>query len=194
MVGDKTFDKQTDAMDALAASLSAYYDKVTTVSYAVGDQCVSCPITAGEMAKKDNKKVQFRLASKTFDSKDDADKIAKLSREAGDKITMKTVKDGKEVACVGGASAGCCHDGAGETAKAGDGKTCPVGGDAKSCPAGGAQTASAGQCPMSGGKAEAVEYVIGDQKFHCPFEAKVEYQKARIMAAVKAIQGFESHG
>lgn len=170
VVENKDYDKQADAMEALAGALTSYLDKSTNISFAVGDQCMSCPMSAGELAKKEGKKVQYRVAAYNFETKEAAEKAAASAKEAANKVVMKTLKDGKEVAC----SSSCSNDTA---------KSCP---EAKA--AGNAQTASAGQCPSTGAKAEAVEYVVGDQKFTCPLEAKVQFQKARIAAAMAAME------
>ena len=79
---------------------------MTSVRFAVGDKCVTCPMAAQALAKQSGAKVQYQVALVGYTSKDDADQAAKLAHEAADKVAMKVLVDGKEVAC--GAGASCC--------------------------------------------------------------------------------------
>ncbi len=144
VVAGKAFDDQGEAMTAYADALDKYMGQMMTVKYAVGDDCVACPMEAAELAKKSDGKIKYRLASMTFDSKEQAEKAAKAAREAADKVTMKALVDGKEVDC---SKAKACSD-----------------------------------------KNEKVEYAIGDTKTCCDKQAKVELAKAKIQAALAAIE------
>lgn len=99
VVAGKEYTDKAEAMKAYGTQLTDYVGTMTTVRFVVGDECVACPMAAGEMAKKSNKQVQFRVASATFDKKEDAEAAAKKAKEAADKVTMKMVADGKEVSC-----------------------------------------------------------------------------------------------
>jgi hypothetical protein len=156
IVLDKEYAEQPEAMKALSTALSDHFQRITTVQFVVGDQCMQCPMSAMSVAQKNGKKVQYRVASFTFDEKEKADKAVAAAREAAAKISMKVLQDGKEVACN-------------------QAKSCDP---TKSCPAAG------------GSKSEAkpVEYVIGETKTCCPLTADVELQRAKILAALAALE------
>lgn len=99
VVADKTYDAAPAAYDALAAELDAYFNKMMTVQYAVGEAKVSCPQSADALAKKDGKPVHYRLASFDFADKVKAEKAAAEAKAAAEKITMKMVVGEKTYAC-----------------------------------------------------------------------------------------------
>lgn len=89
VVAGKTYEKECDAMAAYAEVLDQHLNKITSVQFAVGDECVACPITAEEMAKKAKTKVQYQLASFKFAEKTAAEKAAGAAKEAASKVAMK---------------------------------------------------------------------------------------------------------
>jgi hypothetical protein len=100
VVGEKTIATEGEAKQAYAALLATHLEEMTTVKFAVGDECVACPVTAKSMAKKSGKPMQFRLASYNFENEDAAKKAAEAARGAADKVTMKMVVGGKEFCCA----------------------------------------------------------------------------------------------
>jgi len=99
VVDGKTYAEKAEANEAYAKQLESFMEESMAVKYAVGDACVSCPMTAGEMAKKENKKVQYRVASFTFEKQDDADKAVKQAKEAAEKVSMKWMVGEKCFTC-----------------------------------------------------------------------------------------------
>ena len=99
VVAGKSYGNQGEATDALATALDGFMNEVTTVKYAVGDNCVACPNAAKEMASKDNKKVQYRVASFNFEKQEDAEKAVKVAKDAAAKIEMKMMVGDKCYQC-----------------------------------------------------------------------------------------------
>ncbi|MGE0480467.1 MAG: hypothetical protein AB7Q17_08340 [Phycisphaerae bacterium] len=137
VVGEKTYATKTEAMDAYAATLDSFLnERMLTVRFAVGDEVVSCPMAAKDLASKNHGKVQYRVASFNFESQEAAAKAVKLAREAaGSAKSGCCSKDAKNVASKDGGK--CCAS-KGDTAKKTDGetKTVAAGGETKTCSTG----------------------------------------------------------
>jgi hypothetical protein len=171
VLGDKTYADRTEALTAYEAALTAYLETVTTVRYAVGDQCVACPDAAAKLAAGHKQAVKYRVASFTFTDKAKAEEAAKAAKTAADQVKLAMATDGKaegkpcsageKKACAGAEAQGC---GAKATAKAD--------GDAKSC---------------HGDKA-AGTVAQAEKKGCCPVSEKVDLVKARIEAAYTAVE------
>jgi hypothetical protein len=99
VVGTKSFDDVVGAEKELTSAYETFTTEATTVKYAVGDKCVSCPMSAGELAKKENKKMAYRLASYDFASEEAAKKAIASAKEAAGKVELKTMVGDKCVAC-----------------------------------------------------------------------------------------------
>lgn len=124
VVAGKSYSDQGEATDAYATALDSFMNDMVTVKYAVGDNCVTCPNAAKEMASKENKKVQFRLAAFNFDKQEDADKAAKTAKDAAAKVSLKMMVGEK---CFE------CPMSAGDAAKKENKTVEYVVGDAKTC-------------------------------------------------------------
>jgi len=171
VLGEKTYADKTEALTAYETALNEYLTTVTTVRYAVGDQCVSCPDAAAKMAADNKQTVKYRVASFTFTDKAKAEEAAKAAKTAADGVKLvsatdakaegKTCSAGERKACAAGEAAGC---GAKATAKAD--------GEAKSC---------------HGDKA-AGTVAQAEAKSCCPGSEKVDLVKARIQAAYAAVE------
>lgn len=98
-LGDKEFESREQLAQAYSKELDAYLAKITTVSYGVGDKCVNCPMKAAEMAKKDGKAVQYRLACFNFKDQDTAAKKAAAARKAADSVTLTMMVADKTYDC-----------------------------------------------------------------------------------------------
>jgi hypothetical protein len=125
------------------------------------------------MAKEKQADMTFRVASFKFDKKEAAEKAAKVANEAADKVCLKMVVDGKTVTCDKAAEKAC------GAKTAGDGATCHHGKD-------GAKTAEHAKDAT-----KTCEYMVSsdeNSKITCPIMARVELAKARIAAAMKAIE------
>jgi hypothetical protein len=88
VVADKTYDDLNQAQAARLELLEDWYNNLLTVKYAVGDECVGCPIAAKQLASKSGKEVHYRLAKFDFADKAAAEKAAQNARAAADKVTM----------------------------------------------------------------------------------------------------------
>lgn len=100
VVGEETIAGESDAKQAYAKLLERQLQDVTTVKFAVGDDCVTCPMTAKAMATKAGKPVHYRLASFDFENQDAAQKAAETARQAAEKVAMKMVVGEKEFCCA----------------------------------------------------------------------------------------------
>ncbi len=167
VVAGKDYADKNEAMTAYRDALETYVDGMATVRFAVGSETMSCPVSAEAAAKEKNTKVTYRVASMSFENKDEAEKAAKAATEAAEAVSMKMVVDGKEVKCDKAGEKGCCAKGE-KTA----GATCHK--DAKD-----AKTAEKGQ-PS--------EFIVGDYTTKCPVDARVHLAQARIEAALKALE------
>jgi hypothetical protein len=99
VVAGKTFDAAPAAYDALTAELDSYFNKIVTVQYAVGEEKMSCPMSAEAAAKKAGKPMSYRLASFDFADKAKAEKAAADAKAAADKVSMKMMVGEKAYDC-----------------------------------------------------------------------------------------------
>ncbi len=107
LVADKSFDNEGDATVALNAALEAEIASLKTMQFAVGSDCVRCPITAKGMAKKAGTKVAYRVGGMDFSDKDQAAKAVVLVNDASDAVKMTYKVADKSFTCdkmAGGAS------------------------------------------------------------------------------------------
>lgn len=167
IVAGKSYDTKSEAMTAYAETLDKYLnDQVLAVRYTVGDESVACPMTAREMASKSHTKVQYRVASFTFEDQEKADRALAAAKKAVN---------------GGGCAKTCCKSAAAKTASA----------EKKSC--GEKVTEVAQQDSKSGcGSAKATEVAQKDgesKSIGCCKEAagKVDVARAKIENAIKAI-------
>ncbi|RMF72150.1 MAG: hypothetical protein D6744_17130 [Planctomycetota bacterium] len=124
VVGDKIFSNEGEAKEAYAKLLERQLQDITTIKYAVGDECVTCPMTAESMAKKAGKSVHYRVASFDFETREAALKAAEIAKKAAEQVSLKTVVGDKEYRCATAAA---------ETAKAEGKKVEYCVGDKKTC-------------------------------------------------------------
>ncbi len=197
VVAGREYTAKNEALEAYAKQLEDHLSKLTAVRYAVGEKCVNCPMAAQALAKDSGAKVKYQLASFTFASQDEADKAAGLARAAADKVTMKLLVDGKEVACNAKTCSATTDNAAAAHTCAKAAQVADAGGEIKSqgtCEhANGAATAAKGSCHAAGETVTAAahrQYVIGDFKTGCATMARVYLAAEKIMAAQKAVQEY----
>ncbi len=99
LVAGKEFSKQEEAYTAYATELNRHLEKITSVAYMVGDESVSCPVSAKDMASKSGKAMKYAVGPASYESKEEAEKVAKAAKEAADKVAMKVMCEGKEIHC-----------------------------------------------------------------------------------------------
>lgn len=89
VVDGKAYENKAEALNAEVAVLEAYLTDVLSVKYGVGEEMTCCPKTAETLAKKNGKKVCYRLTGYTFKDQGEAEKAAKLARLAAESLNMK---------------------------------------------------------------------------------------------------------
>lgn len=91
VVDKQDYETEGEAKKAYAGVLDRHVNDMLSVKYAVGDDCVSCPITAGAMARKAGKPMMYRVAAYDFKTREAADKALKAARATIEnvKLTMK---------------------------------------------------------------------------------------------------------
>ena len=105
VVGGKDFNDMNEANKALSTALTGYYDSMLSVKDVAACSAKTCPVTGKELAPA--KPAMFQVASYEFSNKDAAAKAAAAAREAGDKVMMTTLVDGKSYTCPTEAAAAC---------------------------------------------------------------------------------------
>lgn len=109
VVAGKAFDTRNAANEEYAKALDSFTASAMSVKFAVGKECVACPMSASELAKKSGEKVQYRVAAFNFADQSAADKALASAREAAGKVEMKMMV---------GESCFACPVSAGDAAKA----------------------------------------------------------------------------
>lgn len=124
VVGEKKFDDRSAANEELARALDAFMNDSMNVKYAVGSECVACPMEAGSLAKKNGEKVQYRVAAFNFADESAATKAISAAKEAAGKVEMKMMVGDKCFECP--ASAGDAAKSAGKSVEyvIGEKRTC----------------------------------------------------------------------
>ncbi len=100
VVNETTFVSKADAKMAYATELERYLEDLTTVQFAVGDDCTRCPMTAKKMASTAGKTVQYRLGSFSFDDMDKAKALAASARKAAEEVKLAALVGEKEYTCT----------------------------------------------------------------------------------------------
>lgn len=127
VVADKTYDDEAEAKKAYAKVLDGYMTEMVAVKYAVGEECVACPVTAREMAQKEKKPMTYRVAAYDFKTEEQAKKAVLAAKEAAGKVALKTVVGEKEFGCCDSAAAAAKAENKKVEYKVGDKATnCPV--------------------------------------------------------------------
>jgi len=129
VLNETEYTDQAAALNAYQKALEEHLARMNAVRYAVGDQCVGCPLEAASLAKQTGGAVQYRVASFTFADSARADRAVEAARAAADSVKMTYVVDGKEFTCDKAAKHSCQAKGGEATAKTceykvGETKTC----------------------------------------------------------------------
>ena len=112
VVAGEVMDDKAKAMDALSQQVEKAYENMLTVNYCVDGKTTGCCETATAMAKEANKPMCYGVGSFCFDSKEDAEKAAKVAREAGDKVQMVMLVGDEKFDCPHHASEAAKQNGA----------------------------------------------------------------------------------
>jgi hypothetical protein len=120
VVGEETFTDQGEATARLAKVLEDEIESMTVMQYAVGSDCVRCPMTAKSLAKKSEAKIMYRVGGFDFDSKEKAETALTAVKAALEDVKMSYK--------VGDTATGCSET-AGKLAKENGGNMLYVVGD-----------------------------------------------------------------
>ena len=202
VVGTNEFEEKTEALKAYAAALDEYLGTLTTVRYAVGDTSVGCSQAAAALARESRDAVKFRVASFTFADESAARQAAEAARSAADKVVMKKLVDGEEVAVDGapakdGKSCGAAKSGGQKTGGTGecatkksDKSSCganKLASRSDACPSHKASGDAAATVEPASERSAKCEFVVGDVKTCCETTARVELAQTRILEAHKTL-------
>lgn len=88
VVAEKDYTDEAEARKAYAKQLDGFLNEVTSVRFAVGKERTACPVTAETLAKKEGKKVMYRVAAFDFETKEAAEKAVKAAREAAGTVKL----------------------------------------------------------------------------------------------------------
>lgn len=100
VVGDKSFDDKGEALVAYTKELNGFVESATsTVKFSVNGECMACPVSAGDAAKKSGKPMMYRVATVDFKNESDAKKALAAAKEAADKVEMKIMVGDKSMSC-----------------------------------------------------------------------------------------------
>ena len=98
VVSEQVFTDEGEAVVKLASLLESEIASLTTIQYAVGGECVQCPLRAKDLAKKSDSKIAYRVAGIDFDSREKAQKAVEAAKAALTSVKM-TYKVGDQSFC-----------------------------------------------------------------------------------------------
>lgn len=124
VVAEKTYADEVEAKKAYAKVLDGYMTEMVSVKYAVGDECVACPVTAKSLAQKEKKPMTYRVAAYDFKTEEAAKKAVVAAKEAVSKVEMKTMVGDKQYSCCDSAAAAAKVAGKPVEYKIGEKATC----------------------------------------------------------------------
>jgi hypothetical protein len=160
-------------------------DKLPKMVFVVAGEETCCPTSAGELAKKSGKKIQYVVAKKSFDDEAKAQAallkatetfVAAFAEPKKCSVSGKVMVAGKEHCCENGAAATT------KLVKAAMEKvhmTYKVGDQSCQCPN------QAEKMAKDAGKEKI--YVVGDVESCCDTTARLNLARAKYLAAVKAL-------
>lgn len=107
VVDTRDYASEGAAKKAYAKVLDRHLDAMLSVKFAVGADCVACPMTAGAMAKKAGKPMMYRVAAYDFKTQKAADQALKAARASikNVKLTMKVGEKAYQCGITAGAMA-----------------------------------------------------------------------------------------
>lgn len=98
VIGEEVLDSHCAAEVRLTEMLEKELEALASVQFAVGSDCVRCPVTAKELAKKNKAEIAYRVAGVDFNNKDQAEKAVTLVSDALAGVKM-SYKVGDESFC-----------------------------------------------------------------------------------------------
>lgn len=111
LIGEEKFAKEYEAEARLVSLLDTELQAMSSTQFAVGGECMRCPMSAKTLAKKNNSKVMYRVAGFDFADKVQAEQTVKLVSDAVAKVEMSYKVDGQSYKCSMTAGAKCKSSG-----------------------------------------------------------------------------------
>jgi hypothetical protein len=155
------------------------------LTFTVGDKALCCEQSANAVAKESNSKVQYLVAKKAYDNKDEAmvaladateEFVAEFATPHTCSVSGQTTVAGTSTSCsvTAGKLASITKEAMSEVTLA-----YKVGDEQCSCPT------QAASLAKSSGKAK--QFVIGNETTSCSVDARIKLARAKYEAAVKAL-------
>lgn len=98
VVSEQVFTDEGEAIVKLVSLLESEIASLTSIQYAVGGECVRCPLRAKDLAKKSDSKIAYRVAGIDFESREKAQKAVEAAKAALTNVKM-TYKVGDQSFC-----------------------------------------------------------------------------------------------
>ncbi|MFH0982420.1 MAG: hypothetical protein V2A79_12895 [Planctomycetota bacterium] len=99
LVDGKAYDCRGEALAKLATLLETDVENMMTISYAVGDESFNCPMEAKSKADENGGKVTYRLAGFDFNTREEADTVAKSVSDAVAKLAGSEIQAEPKPGC-----------------------------------------------------------------------------------------------
>ncbi len=99
VVGEEVFSTEADARVKLTTLLEQEAEAMQAMQYAVGNDCMRCPMTAKKAAQEKQGKVAYRVGGVDFDSEPKAQKAVELVAEAAGNAKLSYKVDGQSFCC-----------------------------------------------------------------------------------------------
>ncbi len=180
----ETCSKEGSSCESKSCCLEAMA-KLPKMTFLVGSESVCCPDAAAALAEKNSETIKYVVASKEFDSKDDAFVALVEETEAFVKAFTTPAKceaSGKTSLC--GTSTGCCET----AAKQADAVSKAIKGIMVSYQVDGKEAACVNCAKAASEKTgKPIEYVVAGETTQCELNARLMAAKAKYEAAIKAI-------
>jgi hypothetical protein len=98
-VADVTYADQAEAGKAYAAELEHYLDRMTRVSFVVGDECCACPLEAEKVSQTTGQALKYKVGNTVFDCPEKAIRAAAMAYGRAQQVKMSYAVDGKATEC-----------------------------------------------------------------------------------------------
>jgi uncharacterized protein YfcZ (UPF0381/DUF406 family) len=89
VIGEETFSDQATAMAKLADLLEREAEKLASMQFAAGGECVRCPMHAQEIAKKNNSTMMYRVGGFDFAEQAKAEQALRALKEKAAQVRME---------------------------------------------------------------------------------------------------------
>ncbi|HZW09732.1 MAG TPA: hypothetical protein VFF69_07495 [Phycisphaerales bacterium] len=98
-VANVTYTDQAEAGKAYAAELEHYLDRMTRVSFVVGEDCCCCPFEAEKLSESSGQPVKYKVGNTVFECPEKAIRAAALAYGQAQQVKMSYAIDGQPTEC-----------------------------------------------------------------------------------------------